>query len=105
MSQRGIYTMSNQKMLHSTIKAAEPVIQEYIRDLIEENNQLKMKHAKSIKEKAKFKIKISELKIENDTYKKRILELQKALNKSKSEGGDIVLNIKSPKPSSHQSEK
>lgn len=92
--------MTTQNLLSTALKVAQPVIQEYIRDLKEENDHLKMKHAKSIKEKAKFKIKISELKIENDTYKKRILELQKALNKSKSEGGDIVLNIKSSKPSS-----
>ncbi|MEI9477873.1 MAG: hypothetical protein WCO26_15030 [Deltaproteobacteria bacterium] len=97
--------MTTQNLLGTALKTAEPVIQECIRDLTEENNQLKMKHAKSIKEKAKFKIKISELEIENDTYKKKILELQKALNKSKSEGGGIVLNIKSSKPSSYQSEK
>jgi len=97
--------MTNQKTLHSTIKAAELVIQEYIRDLKEENNQLKAKHTKSIKEKAKFEIKISELKIQNETYKRRISALQKAFNKSKSEAGDIILQIKSPKPSSHQSEK
>lgn len=97
--------MTTKNLLKTALKTAEPVIQEYIRDLIEENNQLKMKHAKSIKEKATFKIKISELKIENQKYKKRISALQKALDKTKSEGGDIILHINSPKRSSHQSEK
>jgi hypothetical protein len=66
---------------------------------------LKAGHNKSIKEKAKFKMEISELKIENETYKRRISALQKALNKSKPEGGEIILQIKPSKPSSHQSEK
>jgi hypothetical protein len=105
MSQRGVYIMTNQKTLYSALKAAEPVIQGYIRDLTEENNQLKATHTKSIKEKAKFKIKISELKIQNETYKRRISALQKALNKSKSEGEGIILQMKPSKPSSHQSEK
>jgi len=97
--------MTNRKTLHSALKAAERVIQEYIRDLKKENNQLKARHNKSIKEKANFKMKISELKIENETYKSRISVLQKALNKSKPEGGDIIFQIKPSKPSSHQSEK
>ena len=97
--------MTTQNLLSTALKVAQPMIQEYIRDLKEENNHLKMKHAKSIKEKAKFKIKISELKIENETYKKRVSALQKALDKTKSQGGDIILHINPPKRSSHQSGK
>jgi peptidoglycan hydrolase CwlO-like protein len=97
--------MTNQKKLRSALKVAEPIIQEYIKDLIEENHQLKTKHAKSTKEKAKSKIMISELKIQNETYKRRISALQKALNKSKSEGGGIILHLNPSKPSLHQCEK
>ncbi len=53
--------MTTKNLPKTGLKTAEPVIQEYIRDLIEENNQLKIKHAKSIREKATLKINIWEL--------------------------------------------
>ncbi len=91
--------MTTKNFLKTALKTTEPISQEYIRDLIAENNQLKMKHAKSIKEKATFKIKISELKIENQTYKQKISALQKALDKTKSEGGNIIFQVTSHKTS------
>jgi len=97
--------MTTKNLLKTSFKTAEPVSQEYIRNLIEENNQFKIKYAKSIKEKAALKIKISELKIENQSYKQRISALQKALDKSKSEGGDIIFQVTSHKTSPPKNEK
>lgn len=82
--------MTTENLLEASLKTAEPIIQEYIRDLIEENDQLKMKQAKAIKEKTTLKIKISELKIENQTYKQKISALQRALDKAESEKGEIL---------------
>jgi regulator of replication initiation timing len=97
MSMNGVNIMITQKLIKKVLKMADPILQDYIRNLIEENSQLKMEQTKSIKEKVNFKIKISELKIENQTYKQRISTLQKALDKTKSNGGgDIILNVVPP---------
>ena len=91
--------------LKAAFKMTKPISQERIKDLIEENNQLKIKDAKSIKEKTVLKIKISELKIENQTYRKKISALQKTLDKTKSDGGDIIIHYAPSKLSSNQYKK
>jgi len=87
--------MTIQRAFDTALKAAEPIIQEYVR-------QLKAENTKLYKQKIKLKIKISELKIQKESYEKEISKLQKALNKCKSQGGDIILQVN---PSSLQNKK
>lgn len=72
--------MTTKNLLEAALKAAEPIIQEYIR-------QLKTEITKSQKQIAKLEIEKMKFKNQNITYKQRVSALQKALDKAKSDGG------------------
>jgi|APFre7841882654_1041346.scaffolds.fasta_scaffold13249_5 predicted RNase H-like nuclease (RuvC/YqgF family) len=91
--------MITQNLLTAALKAAEPIVKDYVR-------QLKAQISKSDKQIAKLEIEKSKFKNQNITYKQKVSALQKALDKFESEkGGDIHLHINPSTSSSHQSEK
>ena len=90
--------MTTKNLLKTALKTAEPVIKEYVR-------QLKAEIAKFDKQIAKIEIEKMKFKNQNITYKQRISTLQKTLDKSKSEGGDIIFHYTSHKDSPPKNEK
>jgi predicted nucleic acid-binding Zn-ribbon protein len=79
--------MTTRNLLSTTLKAAEPILQEYVRQLKAEITILN-------KQIANLEIEKNKYREQNITYKKRISTLQKAIDKTKSnEGGDIILQV------------
>jgi predicted nucleic acid-binding Zn-ribbon protein len=79
--------MTTQNTLSTALKASEPIIQEFVRQLNAEISKLNKQITKLEIEKTKFKD-------QNKTYKKRVSALQRALDKAKSNmGGDIILQV------------
>jgi len=68
--------MTTQNLLNTALKASEPTIQEYVK-------QLKTTISKLNKQIAKLEIEKDKFKDQNKTYKKRISVLQKDLDKAR----------------------
>lgn len=89
--------MTTKNLLKMALKTTEPVIKEYVR-------QLKTEIAKFDKQIAKIEIEKMKFKNQNVTYKQRISALQKTLDKTKSEGGNIIFQVTSHKTSPPKNE-